>query len=454
MAETIVTRATKGGSLTWTEGDANFTALKNFTGTGTATERTIWSKMRDVVSAKDYGAVGDGVTNDYAALTAWVTALKTLNAPMGILPAGVYYIGDNTLTLDVPDYTHLTFAGRITAASTGAAINIGKTTANTYYLTIEGLKVSRSSIDYTGGSIGVQMLNLAWSNISIQAVSNFRVGVIGHGYTYGFVYNTITLGYIHDNRTNVQLLVTDAAGGGYCNECTWIGGSLNHSSGYDVATYAGLNLEVEHDATNTINNHRFIGLSMEDAHASSSNTTAASINGENIWLLWPRLERITSQSTYTIAFTANSTRCGIIGKGFGVDSTNISNLGAQNDIQTTNGRLMSCTTTDTGGALGTGLAVLQLQSTNTSAARVLAGYDPTGVETSKITGGGDVKVAGQVQIGGSPSAGAASTITLGRVTQTTVGAAGGASALPATPTGYLRLFIGTTEYVLPYYARV
>jgi hypothetical protein len=38
-------------------------------------------------------------------------------------------------------------------------------------------------------------------------------------------------------------------------------------------------------------------------------------------------------------------------------------------------------------------------------------------------------------------------------TQTTVGAAGGASALPATPTGYFVMSIGGTEYVLPYYAK-
>lgn len=38
-------------------------------------------------------------------------------------------------------------------------------------------------------------------------------------------------------------------------------------------------------------------------------------------------------------------------------------------------------------------------------------------------------------------------------TQTTVGAAGGASALPATPKGYLVFTIGTTEYVIPYYLK-
>lgn len=37
-------------------------------------------------------------------------------------------------------------------------------------------------------------------------------------------------------------------------------------------------------------------------------------------------------------------------------------------------------------------------------------------------------------------------------TATTVGAAGGASALPATPTGYLQVVIGGTTYKIPYYA--
>jgi len=37
-------------------------------------------------------------------------------------------------------------------------------------------------------------------------------------------------------------------------------------------------------------------------------------------------------------------------------------------------------------------------------------------------------------------------------TQTTVGAAGGASALPATPTGYLTVMVGNTPYVIAYYA--
>lgn len=37
-------------------------------------------------------------------------------------------------------------------------------------------------------------------------------------------------------------------------------------------------------------------------------------------------------------------------------------------------------------------------------------------------------------------------------TQTTVGAAGGGTALPATPTGYINVNIGGVAYVIPYYA--
>ena len=44
-------------------------------------------------------------------------------------------------------------------------------------------------------------------------------------------------------------------------------------------------------------------------------------------------------------------------------------------------------------------------------------------------------------------------LTLDGTTQTTVGAAGGASALPATPTGYHPITIDGVEYVIPYYAQ-
>jgi len=44
-------------------------------------------------------------------------------------------------------------------------------------------------------------------------------------------------------------------------------------------------------------------------------------------------------------------------------------------------------------------------------------------------------------------------LTLNDTSQTTVGGAGGASALPATPTGYIPVTINGVEYVVPFYAK-
>lgn len=65
---------------------------------------------------------------------------------------------------------------------------------------------------------------------------------------------------------------------------------------------------------------------------------------------------------------------------------------------------------------------------------------------------GVLKASGVIQVAGTTVAGASGTISLGATTATTVGAAGGASAPPATPTGYLKIGISGTIYQIPYYA--
>jgi hypothetical protein len=45
----------------------------------------------------------------------------------------------------------------------------------------------------------------------------------------------------------------------------------------------------------------------------------------------------------------------------------------------------------------------------------------------------------------------ASAISFGNTTQTTVGSAGAVSVLPANPVGYLLIYVGPTQYAVPYY---
>jgi len=59
-------------------------------GTGSQ-ERTVRSKLQETVSVKDFGAVGDGVTDDTAAIQAAIDACEVLKKPI-FFPAGTYII--------------------------------------------------------------------------------------------------------------------------------------------------------------------------------------------------------------------------------------------------------------------------------------------------------------------------------------------------------------------------
>lgn len=77
--------------------------------------------------------------------------------------------------------------------------------------------------------------------------------------------------------------------------------------------------------------------------------------------------------------------------------------------------------------------------------------DSTGVtSTTKIDFNGNLFTNGTLVTKGTGYTGVANSLTLGTDTATTA-TFGAASALPATPAGYLVIYIGTTKYKIPYY---
>ena len=96
-----------------------------------AVPRSVQSKERDVVSVKDFGAIGDGSTNDRAAIQAAINAVNASGGGKVYFPQGKYNLGATGLTIyqniilfgDVSRYAGATTRGvSLIYTGSGAAI--------------------------------------------------------------------------------------------------------------------------------------------------------------------------------------------------------------------------------------------------------------------------------------------------------------------------------------------
>lgn len=125
----------------------------SFTGRGAAAWNAVVGRLSEVYSAREFGATGDGVSNDYPALAAAVAAATT-NGGTVFLSPGMYKTFTNTLTIP----------------------------AN---VSLKGAGIAASIIYYTGSSVAVQGGDTAAAvDTSSQLKGSFEdFGILGNGYT-------------------------------------------------------------------------------------------------------------------------------------------------------------------------------------------------------------------------------------------------------------------------------
>lgn len=143
-------------------------------GTG-AVDTSVQAKLRESVSVKDFGAVGDGVTDDTAAIQAAIDYTKTFSATqneVGLLwPAGNY----NVTTLDFVG------ANRVTNYSDGNVNIYGTSVGGTSIIDVDGTTVTPTT-------------RLNWiGNFSVQIGS-------GGSYSYG-----VYISYMTNSRWNMSV---------------------------------------------------------------------------------------------------------------------------------------------------------------------------------------------------------------------------------------------------------
>jgi len=189
----------------------------SFTQAGTgAVARTVDSKLKDVVSVKDFGAVGDGVADDTAAIQAAIDSGKAAYVPKGTYKISATLNLNNGYKALIGDPSMPV----ITKTTAGSAIRIGTTAGAVLneYSRVENLFLKSLTVAPTfPANPGPNDAGLALdgSSSSLPAavqnaiVRNVRIG----NWSVGIYTNDVVACQI--DRCFAQLLVDYSASGGY-----------------------------------------------------------------------------------------------------------------------------------------------------------------------------------------------------------------------------------------------
>lgn len=256
--------------------------------------RSVEDKLAERLTVRDFGATGDGVTDDGPALAAAMAAA----AASGHL----LEIGEGTFRTTQPlllggGAAGLTMRGSILYAGPAgqAALTIGdgaavRNAAKHY----EGLRVLRATLsDWTDeADIGVVLRNLDASLVEIRQVEGFTIGIRTQGVERGFEDTTLILGRIVNNHIGLDVRTETA--GAWNTSVRYYGGHF--AIGSTVHTDKdrfGVRISAAPGAYVAHNRHLFDGPGFElqaEGRPISGIPFLVEVNSRSVWARGLRME--------------------------------------------------------------------------------------------------------------------------------------------------------------------
>jgi hypothetical protein len=241
-----------------------------------AIPRTISDKLAEILSARDFGATGDGITDDGPALQAAMSAAAAAGR--------VLEIGEGTFRTTMPlslagAAAGLTMRGSIIyAGGSGApALTLGDgAAARNASKLYQGLRVIRETISdwLNEADIGILIRNLDASIVEVRQVEGFTIGLRTEGVERGFEDSVLHLGRIVNNRIGLDVRTSTAAA--WNNSIRYIGGHFaNASATHPTMDRYGVRFSCPPGAYPRHNAHLFVGPAFELQRQGSPGTVSA-----------------------------------------------------------------------------------------------------------------------------------------------------------------------------------
>jgi hypothetical protein len=223
-----------------------------------AVQRTAESKLRELVSVKDFGAVGNGIADDTAAIQAALDALSSTPALIGrvlYFPSGIYRT-TSTLLIDSSGFAleganekgAISFSPIATAGSHilydsndgGPILKIGANTAYRFHNKISKLRVGAAS------GLSVKPVGIQLNTCSEFTLSQFHVN---GGCSVGLALNACTIGRVQNfdvavNDVGIDLYVDTAVVGATANVAIGFLGANVWQSAEDAVRVRGTSTNI------------------------------------------------------------------------------------------------------------------------------------------------------------------------------------------------------------------